>query len=151
MFWKTYVVVLILSGSFQKIYDIILAHMDDVSIYTLCMSMFISVDSILIFLFPVESPYSSTVVCSFSKLWVFVDRCWDINVDRRSSMLSILWLDMIIYSTSCVVGFVCNSPLVLWGVALLHEKILCSISHLKNVCNVLSGYLQCMSIYCSCI
>ncbi|KAF3490181.1 hypothetical protein F2Q69_00052271 [Brassica cretica] len=31
------------------------------------------------------------------------------------------------------------------------EEIVCSISHLKNVCNVLFGYVQCMSIHCSCI
>ena len=54
---------------------------------------------------------------------------------------------MIIYFTICVVEFVCNSLLVLWNVALLHEEILCSISHLKNVCNVLYGYLQCVPIY----
>ena len=91
--------------------------MDDVSIYTSCMSMLIPVDSILILLLPVESPNSIMVVGSFSKLLASVDRCWDANVYRRSSMLSILWLETIIYFTSCVVEFVCNSLLVLWNAA----------------------------------
>ena len=115
------------------------------------MSMIISVDFILILMFPVESPYSIMVVGSFSKLWASVDRCWDANVDQRSSMLSILWLETIIYSTRCVIELVCNSLLVLWSVVLLHEEIFCSIRHLKDVGDVLSRYLQYMSIHFSCI
>ena len=65
-------------------------------------------------------------------------------------MLNLL-LEMIVYSTSCVIGLVCNPLLMCWDVALLYEEIICSISHLKNVYNVLSGYVQCMSIYCSCV
>ena len=86
--------------------------MDDVFICISGMSMIISVDPILISLLPVESLSAITVIGSFSKLWMSVDRCWVSNVDR-------------------------------WSSVLLHEEILCSIS--------LSRYMQCVSIYCSCI
>ena len=125
--------------------------MDDVSIHITCISLIISVDSIFIFLLPVESPSSITVIGAFSKLGTSVDRCWVVNVDRQSSMMSILLPETIVYSTSCVIGLVCNPLLMCWDGSLLHKEIFCSISHLKNVCNVLSGYMQCMSIYCSCV
>ncbi|KAF3575249.1 hypothetical protein F2Q69_00058836 [Brassica cretica] len=56
--------------------------------------------------------------------------------------MSILLLEAIVYATSCVTELFCNPLLSCWDGALLHEEIICSISHLKNVCNVLSGYLQ---------
>ena len=88
--------------------------------------MIISVDYILIVILPVESPSAITVIGSFPKLWTSVDRCWVSNVDRRSSMMSILWLEMIIDFTIYGVEFGCNSLLVLWNCALLHEEICCS-------------------------
>ncbi|KAF3499019.1 hypothetical protein F2Q69_00043036 [Brassica cretica] len=125
--------------------------MDDVSIHISGGALIISVDSIFIFLLPVESPSSITVIGAFSKLETSVDLCWIVNVDRWSSMMSILLLETIVYSTSCVIGLVCNPLLMCWDGELLHEEIICSISPMKNVCNVLYGYMQCMSIYCSCI
>ena len=47
----------------------------------------------------------------------------------------ILLLEAIAYATSCVIELDCNLLLMRWTVALLHEEIICSISHLKNVCN----------------
>ena len=151
MFWKTYVVVLISWSSFQKTSDIILGYSDDVFVYISGMSLIISVDSILIFFFPTESPSSIKVIGFSAKFLTSVDRWRDVNVDRRSSRMSILLLEAIVYTTSCIIELICNPLLMCWDVVLLHEEIICSICHLKNICNVLSGYLQCMSIYCFCI
>ncbi|KAF3509575.1 hypothetical protein F2Q69_00007076 [Brassica cretica] len=68
----------------MKTYDIIFGYTDDVSIYISGMSLIIYVDFILILLLPVKYPSAITVIGYFSKLWVSVDRCWDVNVDRRS-------------------------------------------------------------------
>ena len=65
--------------------------------------------------------------------------------------MSILLLEAIVYATICVIELICNSLLMCWDGALLHEEIVYSISHLKNVCSVLFGYLQYMSNYFSCV
>ena len=92
--------------------DIIFGYTDYLSIYISGMSVIISVDSILILLFLVESPSSITVIRSFSKLWS--------SVDRRSSMMSILWLETIIYFTTYVIELICNSLLVLRNDVMLY-------------------------------
>ena len=74
MFWKTYVAMIISLSSLHKTFDIILGYSDDVFVYISGMSLIISVDSILIFLFPVESPSSIMVIGSSAKLWTSVDR-----------------------------------------------------------------------------
>ena len=77
MFWKTYVVVLISWISFQKTSDIILGYSDDVSVY-------ISVDSILIFLFPLESPNFIMVIGSFSNFGrLSIDEGTSTSIDGR--------------------------------------------------------------------
>ena len=118
------------------------------SIYISGESLVISVDSILILLLIVESPSPKEIKGSTAKLWTSVDRCWDVNVDRRSVRMSILLLEAFIYATSCVIELLCNLLLVLWNVLLLHEEVVCSIGCLKDVCNILSRYVQCTSIYC---
>ena len=56
-----------------------------------------------------------------------------------------------IYATSYVIELLCNLLLVFWKVVLLHEEVVCSISRLKDVCNILLRYVQCTSIDCSCV
>ena len=60
-------------------------------------------------------------------------------------------LEAFIYATSCVIELLCNLLLVFWKVVLLHEEVVCSISHLMDVCNILSRYMQSTSIYCLCV
>ena len=120
------------------------------SIHISCISLIISVDSIFIFLFRVEFFGSKKAKSSSAEFWMSVDRWWDVNIGRRSSRMSIILLELIVYATRCVIDFFCTL-LSCWDCALLHEEIVYSISHLKNVCSVLSGYLQYMSNYFSCV
>ncbi|KAF3508754.1 hypothetical protein F2Q69_00005891 [Brassica cretica] len=108
--------------------------------------MIISVDSILMFLFPVEFSGFKKVKSSSDKFWTSVDKCWEVNVDRWSSRVSRPLFEAFIYATSCVIELICNLILVFWNGVLLHEEVVCS--RLKDVCNILSGYVQCTSIYC---
>ena len=61
MFWKIYVAMLISRSSFQKSSDIFVVNANGVSIYISGVSLIISVDSILILLFPVEFSGSKKV------------------------------------------------------------------------------------------
>ena len=86
-----------------------------------------------------------------AEFWLSIDRFWEVDVDRWPIRMSELWLVAFVYATSCVIELVCHPLLMCWTSTLLLEEIISSISHLKNVCNVLSGYVQYMSVLCSCI
>ncbi|KAF3505878.1 hypothetical protein F2Q69_00007085 [Brassica cretica] len=148
MFWKTYVVVLISRSSFQKSSDIFVMNTNGVSIYISGVSLIISVDSILILLFPIEFPSAEKIKGSSTKFKTSVDRCWDVNVDRWSSRVSKPLFEVFIYATSCVIELLCNLLLVFCNSALLHEEVVSPIGCLKDVCNILSRYVQCTLIYC---
>ncbi|KAF2599477.1 hypothetical protein F2Q68_00010341 [Brassica cretica] len=111
----------------------------------------IPVDSILILLFLVESPGTQKIESSSAEFWPSVDRCWDINVDRWLSWMASPLFEAFVYATSCVIEFFCSLLLVFWNVALMYEQVVCSISCLKDVCDVLSRYVQCTSVYFSCV
>ena len=146
MFWKTYVVVLISRSSFQKSSDIFVMNTNGVSIYISGVSLIISVDSILILLFPVESPGTQKIESSSAEFWPSVDRCWDVNVDRWLSWMASPLLGAFVYAANCVIRLFL---LVFWNVALMYEQVICSIGSLKDVCDVLSRYVQCTSVYFS--
>ncbi|WZZ34439.1 hypothetical protein YC2023_017840 [Brassica napus] len=147
MFWKTYVAVLISRSSFQKSSDIFVMNTNGVSIYISGVSLIISVDSILIILFPVEFPSTEKIKGSSTKFRTSVNRCWDVNVDRWSSRVSRLLFEAFIYATSCVIELLCNLLLVFCNIVFLNEEVVCLIVCLKDVCNILSRYVQCTFIY----
>ena len=143
MFWKTDVVGVISRSSFQKYYDIFVVNANGVSIYVSGVSLLISVDYIHILLFPVEFPRNEKIKGSSAKFRTSVDRCWNVNVDQWSSRVSRPLFEAFIYATSCVIELLCNLLLVFWNGVLLHEEVVCPISCLKDVCNILSRYVQC--------
>ena len=112
MFWKTDVVGVISRSTFQKSFDIFVVNANGVSIYVSGVSLIISVDSILVLLFPVEFPSTEKIKGTSAKFRTSVDRCWDVNVDRWSSRMSILLFETFIYATSCVIELLCNLLLV---------------------------------------
>ena len=94
-----------------------------VSIYISGESLIISVDSILILLFPVEFPSTEKIKGSSAKFRTSVDRCWDVNVDRRSSRMSRLLFEATVYATNCVIELLCNLLLVLWNVCCCMKRL----------------------------
>ena len=151
MFWKKDVVGVISRSSFQKSSDIFFVNMNGVSIYISGVSLIISVVSILIFFFPVEFPSTEKIKSSSAKFRMSVDRCWDVDVDRWSNRMSRPMFEAFIYATSCVIELLCNLLLVFSNSVLLHEEVVCPVGCLKDVCNILSRYVQCTSIYFFCV
>ena len=57
--------------------------------------------------------------------------------------MSRLLIEAVSYATSCAIELFYS----LLFPALMHEQIICSISCLKDVCDVLSRYVRCTSVY----
>ena len=151
MFWKTDVAGVISQSSFQMSSDIFVVNANGVSIYVSGVSLIISVDSILILLFPVEFPSTEKIKGSYAKFRTSVVRCWDVNVDRWSSNVTRPLFEEFIYSTRCIIKLLCNLLLVFCNSALFHEEVVCPIGCMKDVSIILSRYVQCTSIYCFCV
>ncbi|KAF3560276.1 hypothetical protein F2Q69_00016279 [Brassica cretica] len=119
-------------------------HMQDtttpprLSIYISGKFSIISVDSILIFLFPVEFPVTIKVISSFAEFWLSGDR-WDVYVDRWMGCMAISLFEAVFYTTSCAIELLCS--LLFSVAALMHEQIVCSIGFLKDNCDIFSRHV----------
>ncbi|KAF2572592.1 hypothetical protein F2Q70_00003593 [Brassica cretica] len=98
----------------------------------------ISVDSILIFLFPVKCPVTIRIKRSYAELWLSGDR-WNVYVDRWMGCIARSLFEVVFYATSCVIELLCS--LLFAVAALMHEQIVCSIGCLKDICDIFSRYV----------
>ncbi|KAF3595376.1 hypothetical protein DY000_02022231 [Brassica cretica] len=103
------------SNSIEYLIDLVLGKSSDIFVMnTNGVSVYMSgVSPIdLVLLFLVEFPSTEKIKSSSAEFW------------------------------TCVIELLCNLLLLFWNVVLLQEEFVCSISRLKDVCNILSRYMQ---------